>query len=213
MPRLPMDYSKCCIYKIQCINDESLVYVGHTTNFDKRKIQHKKNCMNEKEKGYNYKLYRMIRDNGGWEEFRMLEEEKYPCNDKREAEKRENEVMKELKSTMNTNKSYISVEELREHHKKYREINKDRIRDYNGKNKEKLQIYRKEYYENNSERKLKYQKEYIHKNKAHIQEYQKAYREKNNEKIKCECGCEVNKTNLNRHQTSKKHIDLIKNKI
>jgi len=41
MPKTAMDYSKCCIYKIEHIDDESLVYVGHTTNFDKRKAQHK----------------------------------------------------------------------------------------------------------------------------------------------------------------------------
>jgi len=29
-----MDYSKCCIYKIEHNDNESLVYVGHTTNFD-----------------------------------------------------------------------------------------------------------------------------------------------------------------------------------
>ncbi len=39
----------------------------------------------------------MIKENGGWEMFRMIEVEKYSCPDKREAEKRETEVMKELK--------------------------------------------------------------------------------------------------------------------
>ena len=213
MSKTQIDYSKTIIYKIEHIEDDNLVYVGHTTCWDKRKCKHKNACMNEKEKGYNYKLYRMIRDNGGWEEFRMLKVEKYPCNDKREAEKRENEVMKELKSTMNTNKSYISVEELKEHHKKYREIKKDRITDYVGKNKEKLQIYSKDYYKKKSDRKLKYQKEYNHKNKAHFQEYQEAYRENNKVKVLCECGCEVSKCHLKRHQSSKKHIDLIKNMI
>ena len=40
MPKTPMDYSKCCIYKIEHIENESLVYVGHTTNFNKRKGHH-----------------------------------------------------------------------------------------------------------------------------------------------------------------------------
>ena len=129
MPKNAMDYSKCCIYKIECINDDRLVYVGHTTNFEKRKIQHKNNCKYEKEKGFNYKLYQMIRENGGWDEFKMIEEEKYPCNDKREAEKRENEVMKELKSTMNTKKSFISEEEIKENEKIYYAVNKEKIRE------------------------------------------------------------------------------------
>jgi len=118
MPKVPMDYSKCCIYKIEHIDNESLVYVGHTTCFNKRKTQHKINCYNDNQKPYNYKVYQMIRENGGWEKFLMLEVEKYPCADKREAERRENEVMKELKSSMNTNKSFIT-QEMSEYHKEY----------------------------------------------------------------------------------------------
>jgi hypothetical protein len=29
------------------------------------------------------------------------------------------------------------------------------------------------------------------------------------EKVKCECGCEINKHQLKRHQKNKKHISLI----
>ena len=67
----------------------------------------------------------MIRDNGGWEMFKMTEIEKYPCKDKREAEKRENEVMKELKANMNMKQSYVSKEERQEKYKKYYESIKD----------------------------------------------------------------------------------------
>jgi len=97
MPKTPMDYSKCSIYIIEHIENESLVYVGHTTNFNKRKGQLKNNCKNENGKAFNLKLYQMIRDNGDFDRFKMIEVEKYPCKDKREAERRENEVMKELK--------------------------------------------------------------------------------------------------------------------
>jgi len=41
MPKTPMDYSKSCNYKIEHIDDCNLVYVGHTTNFNKRKCEHK----------------------------------------------------------------------------------------------------------------------------------------------------------------------------
>jgi hypothetical protein len=88
--------------------------VGHTTSFDKRKTAHKNNCYNEKDKKYNLKLYQMIRENGGWDTFKMIEVEKYPCNDRREAERRENEVMKELKANMNTYSSFRTVEEMKE---------------------------------------------------------------------------------------------------
>jgi len=57
----------------------------------------------------------MIRENGEWEMFKMIEVEKYPCNDKREAERRENEVMKELKASLNTIKSCSTDKEKRIH--------------------------------------------------------------------------------------------------
>lgn len=91
MPRKPIDYSYVSIYKIEHIEDESLLYVGHTTDFNKRKSNHKICCKNENGKKINLKLYTMIRDNGGWDNFRMIEVEKYSCNNKREAE---NEKMK-----------------------------------------------------------------------------------------------------------------------
>ena len=61
MPKKPIDYSKCCIYKIEHIENESIVYVGHTTNFDKRKGDHKKNSKNDTGKAFYLKLYQMIR--------------------------------------------------------------------------------------------------------------------------------------------------------
>ena len=76
MPKLPMDYSKTIIYKIEHIENDYLVYVGHTTNWDKRKCKHKYNCYAEKNGHYNLKLYKMIRENGGWENFKMIEIEK-----------------------------------------------------------------------------------------------------------------------------------------
>ena len=132
MPKVPIDYSKTIIYKIEHIDYENLVYVGFTTNWDRRKYSHKYNCNNHNTKDYNYKLYKMIRENGGWEMFRMLEVEKFPCKDKREAEKRETETMKLLKSTMNVNRSFVTKEESqydknvydKQYHKKIYERNK-----------------------------------------------------------------------------------------
>jgi len=129
MPKKTIDYSKCCIYKIEHIEKNDLVYVGHTTNFTKRKWQHKYICKSEKDRLYNLKLYQMIRANGGFEMFRMVEIEKYPCADKREAEKRETEVMKEINATLNAMISYVSNEDKKEkiivYKKKYYVLNKD----------------------------------------------------------------------------------------
>jgi hypothetical protein len=88
MPKTPMDFSKTIIFKIEHIEDNSLVYVGHTTCWDRREYSHKSCCKNKTEKRFNCKLYQMIREKRGWDMFRMIEVEKYPCNDKREAEKK-----------------------------------------------------------------------------------------------------------------------------
>jgi len=104
-PRRP-DYSKCCIYKIEHIDNERLLYVGHTTNFIGRESTHKTVCNNEKNKHHNLKIYQIIRENGGWDMFKMIEVEKYPCENRREAEKKENEIMIKMNANMNTNSAY-----------------------------------------------------------------------------------------------------------
>ena len=204
MPKVPMDYSKCCIYKIEHIDDEKLVYVGHTTNFDKRKTAHKYYCKKDNNKHYNLKVYQMIRENGDWDMFKMIEVEKYPCADKREAERRENEVMKELKASMNTYKSFRTKNEITEYHTNYYESNKPKIQERN-----------KEYREANKPKIQERDKKYYEENKTKIQERSKEYREANkakiNEKVKCECGCEIIKSKLKRHQATKKHLDKMKN--
>jgi glucosamine 6-phosphate synthetase-like amidotransferase/phosphosugar isomerase protein len=126
----------------------------------------------------------MIRQNGNWEMFIMIEIEKYPCNDRREAEKRENEIMKELKANMNTNKSSRTKKEYREDNK---ETIKKKKREYYEDNKEKIQELRKEYYEKNKEKILEKQKDICI----------------------CSCGCEVNKHHIKRHQQTNKHVNLM----
>ena len=185
MPKTSINYANCCIYKIEHIEIESLVYVGLTTNFNKRKGQHKRNCNNITYPKQKYQLYQMIRDNGGWDSFQMLEVEKYPCDDRREAEKRETEVMKELKANMNVKRSYITEAESieyqadyikthkqkkREYHKEYYKLNKDIIlenhREYNESNKDKIKETTKNYYDNHKQFYKEYQQKYYenHKN-------------------------------------------------
>ena len=54
MPKTIINYSKTIIYRIVCrdltIKD---CYIGHTTNFIKRKQAHKSNCNNINYKAYN----------------------------------------------------------------------------------------------------------------------------------------------------------------
>ena len=47
MPKLQTDYSETIIYKL-CCKDTTInqIYVGHTTNINNRKHNHKSNCCN-----------------------------------------------------------------------------------------------------------------------------------------------------------------------
>ena len=82
MPKDDIDYSNTIIYKIIC-NDETIndVYVGHTTNFTKRKYFHKSACANLDNK---LKIYNIIRQNGDWDNWDMVEIAIYNCKDKTE---------------------------------------------------------------------------------------------------------------------------------
>jgi len=67
MPKVPIDYSKTVIYKLVHKEDydNANLYIGSTTNFTKRKCEHKSDCMNETGVKYNPKyiiLYEIMMD-------------------------------------------------------------------------------------------------------------------------------------------------------
>ena len=143
MPRTPVDYNNTVIYKIQAIDKPELIYVGHTTDFVRRKNDHKNisNNASDANRKSKYKLYIMIKENGGWDMFKMIQIKEFPCKDKREAEAEEDKCMMELKASMNSCRSFSGLTpqeysiQYRETHKerkklidaKYREANKDRL--------------------------------------------------------------------------------------
>ena len=95
-------------------------YVGHTTNFRKRRNYHKYNCNNENSKNYNLKIYQFIRCNGGWDNFNMIEIEKYTCNDSNASCKRERYWIETLKSTLNSNIPSRTTKEWNLDNKEYK---------------------------------------------------------------------------------------------
>ena len=103
MPKLEIDYSNTIIYKITCIEPTITdVYVGHTTNFVQRKYAHKQSCTNQNTANYKCKLYEVIRNNGGWENWKMEIINFYNCHDHYEARKKEQEYFISLKATLNS---------------------------------------------------------------------------------------------------------------
>jgi hypothetical protein len=105
MPKKYVDYSNTIIYKIYC-KDECItdIYVGHTTNYIQRKSSHKVACNNEKN---DFKIYKIIRENGGWDNWNMIEIAKYNCKDSTEARIKENEHYNQLKATLNSCPPYV----------------------------------------------------------------------------------------------------------
>jgi len=97
-----IDYSNTVIYKIFC-KDPTIkdVYVGHTTNFHKRLLQHKTIC--NKVLNNTLKVYEFIREHGGWDNWDMVEIAKYNCKDRSEATLKEHEHFVSTNSTLNTN--------------------------------------------------------------------------------------------------------------
>jgi len=100
MPRKVINYDNTIIYKIVCRDlSKKDTYVGHTTNFTQRKARHKSNSIDKNYFGN--RLYDFIRSNGGWENFDMIEIQKYKCKDFYEACKYERQWIETLNSRLN----------------------------------------------------------------------------------------------------------------
>ena len=104
MPRLTIKHENTIMYKLVC-NDLNIkdLYVGQTTNFTVRKNNHKKSCCKDIYKNHHYKVYQFIRANGGWDNWSMVEIEKFTCNDSNEAHKRERFWIETLNASLNSN--------------------------------------------------------------------------------------------------------------
>jgi len=97
-----IDYTKTIFYKIVC-NDLNIkdCYVGHTTQFTKRKHYHKNSCNNENTIGYNFNVYKFIRDNGGWCNWSMIMIEEIQCENKLDALRQERKFIEEYQAILN----------------------------------------------------------------------------------------------------------------
>ena len=108
MPKDNIDYSETTIYKISCKDDTIKdVYVGHTTNFNVRKYHHKNACNNFK---IDLNIYKTIRDNGGWDNWNMVEIAKYNCKNATEARIKEQEHYEMIKSSLNSCRPYKDIQ-------------------------------------------------------------------------------------------------------
>ena len=186
------------MYKICPKNKElGLCYIGQTNNFVERKRHHIKNTTSESdEKHYHLKHYVAIRENGGWDQWEMVEIEKIVGKTRLESRMREQELIEEYNANLNSVSAYISEEQrkatkkaitekyreenkelLKEQTKKYKEDHKDiiaeQMKKYRAENKEKIKEKTKEYKENNKEKHDETQKAWREKNKEILKEKRK----------------------------------------
>ena len=210
-----VNYQNGMIYKL-CCNDLNItdIYIGSTVNFKQRKRGHKQGCNNINNNCYNFKVYKFIRDNGGWDNWSMILVATTPCNSKLELTQHERKYYEELNSTLNSDYPGRTL-------KKYYDDNKDKIKikikKYYDNNKEYLKIKSKKYREVNKEIFKIKSKEWYQKNKEYLKIKAKKYRESNKEKIKIQKALKINcpicdkfitKDYIKRHQKTKKCIEI-----
>ena len=123
-------------YKIFCLNDAiELSYIGSTADWKQRNRSHKSDCNNENGKSYNTKVYKTIRENGGWGNFKMIEIGNKEQITLRQAEQIEEQYRVELNANMNGRSCFTTEEERiqikKDYMKDWRENNPDYYKKYN----------------------------------------------------------------------------------
>ena len=103
MPLKAINHKKTIIYKIQHNDKPELLYIGHTTNFDSRKYQHKRSASDPVDSAA---IYEIIREHGGWDAFTMSPIKQISCTNRIDALIEEQQCIDELGATLNFNPSH-----------------------------------------------------------------------------------------------------------
>ncbi len=177
--------------------DENITdcYIGSCKDFKVRKTKHKSNCYNENGLHYNYKLYKFIRANGGWDNFEMIEIGSVWDKATKSLVEIEQEYINIWKPTLNERRAYRTEEQKKEHDKRHNKEYYEKYRDI-------LCVRKKEYWRENRD---KY-KEYYENNKDIINRKKK-------EPFACDCGSIVRKSDKQKHLKTNKHKNYISNSL
>jgi hypothetical protein len=237
MPRKATNYANGIQYKIVC-KDPTITdcYNGSCVSFKDRKNSHKNQSLNPNCKAYNFKVYRFIRDNGGWENWTFIQLEEFPCKSKQELVLRERHWFDIIKPTLNSQSPMTTPQERKHNMVKYANEHKveisankqkyhsahrvDRLakqKQYVREHKVEVAVYKKQHYTEHRDEIVAYKRQYYADNNATIlakvaqykEEHRAEINAKQREKVTCECGCEVSKSSLSRHQKSKTHLHIM----
>jgi hypothetical protein len=150
------------------------IYIGCTSNFNNRKYEHKSSVNNANQKNYNTPKAKFIRENGGWDNWKMSPLEIKKDLTKREAECYETELIEKYKPSLNSMiKSFITHEQKLNYNKEYNKTRRpkrdpEKTKEYREKNKEYIKEWKAKYHEENKELIHQKKKEYYEKNKEKI---------------------------------------------
>ena len=182
------DYKQGKIYTVRCKTDDTLIYIGCTTqSLCERMGKHKYTST----KRPNICFYQYVDD---WDNWYIELFENFPCNSKEELNKREGEIIRKI-GTVNqqiagrTHKEWYddNKEQVLNRQKENYNNNKDKIlqkqKEYAIKNKDKIKDYKKEYANKNKQKLAEEKKKYQEKNRETLKEYLKQYYETNKKRI------------------------------
>ena len=170
-----------------------LRYYGSTSNFIKRKYNHKigyKHWVKHGRPNNKKCSAYLILDNGDWkmEKIDEIDGERWEAR-KLEGEYQKNNDCVNIKKENRTKKEWLEDNRdiILEKKKEYYNDNKQAIleqkKEYRDNNKGKIAELMKEYYNNNKQAILELKKEYYNDNKQAILEQRKEYRDNNKEKL------------------------------
>ena len=165
-----------------------LCYVGSTANLSNRKRTHKNSCNNPNFKDHNILLYKTMRENGGFNNFKMVILGTTEQITKREAQAIEEQYRLKEQATLNSIRCYRTEEQKKEDKKQYNQDHKEEIteqkKQYYEANKAKILEYHKQYQEDHKDELAEKNKQYYQDNKEEIVEKAKKYYQDNKEKTK-----------------------------
>ena len=167
------------VYMIQHKTDASLIYIGNTDDINNKICKHRSECYNENHKPYDYKLNKMIRDNGGWDAFKVQIIDAVITEDRLPLLELTQYYMDKFQSvkSMNTYNAIVSKQNQQEYQKEYQKTYRAQ---YYKKNADKIAEYRKENAEHIKEVKAEYNRTHKERNlinQTKRRSYQKAVKE------------------------------------
>ena len=124
------DFTNSVIYHIRDIESKEVVYVGSTSKFPQRKASHKYDCNHEERKQSTTPIYCHIRDNGGFDCFEVIPIKLLKLENKTQLLIAEQEEIDRHRTLVNGRKAHMTIEDRKEHDKKYYQEHKTERRQY-----------------------------------------------------------------------------------